>query len=211
MALLTGLGALLGGASNTNAARTGTSSTTGLTGTSTTGSTGTSGTSSNTYTAPQQALQGQALGTISSNLQNGINLAPLETSGANSINQTYNSIGQNLNQTLASRGFGQSGAVGEGALQTQLGRAGAIGSMTSNLQGYAIQQQQSQLQDALQGAFTPTGSSNTGYSSTLGQNITDGSTNSAYTLPGSATAGALSGGVGGLLSSLNQAAALGGF
>jgi hypothetical protein len=213
MSLLTGLGSLLGIASNTPAARTGTSSGTsnstssgsqaGQTGTSSAGST------SNTYTAPQQSLQNQALGTISNNLTNGINLTPLETSGANTINQQYNSIGQNLNQTLAARGFGQSGAVGEGALQTQLGRAGAIGSMTSNLQGYAIQQQQAQLQDALTGAFTPTGttgSSTSNTSSLLNQlNNTSGATSGSSTLPGSATAGALSGAYGGLLQSLNLA------
>jgi hypothetical protein len=194
MALLTGLGTLLGGLSNTQAARTGTQSTT-------YGSTNT-GSTRPTYTPGQTGLQGQLNATLTKNLASGPNVTPYATAGTDAINKTYKGIGDRLMQSLASRGFGNSGAAGTAALQTELGRAGAIGDLQSQLNEQALQQQNTTIAQALQAAFQNPGSSYSG-----------GTTGSSYgtsVAPGSVAAGSLSGGLTSLLSQLNAAAAYGG-
>lgn len=194
MALLSGLGGLLGGLANTKAANTST--------TSNTGSTSSSGASNPTFTGGQTAMQGSLGTALSNEIQNGPNITPLATSGTNSINQTYQGIGDRLQQSLSSRGFGNSGASGSAALQTNLGRAGAVGDLQSNLQGYALQQQQNAMGQALGYSFAAPGST-----------FSNGSTGSSYGTsvgPHSVGAGVVGGIATGLNSQLNQAALLGG-
>lgn len=174
MALLAGLGSLLGIASNTQGARTGTTS-------NTFGNTGsTTGGSSPTFNPNQTAMQGTVGSALSNEIQNGPNITPLATSGTNSINKTYQGIGDRLQQSLSSRGFGNSGASGSAGLQTELGRAGAVGDLQSNLQGYALGQQQTALGQGLGYSFATPGStysSSTGSSgSSYGTSVAPGST-----------------------------------
>lgn len=190
MALMTGLGALLGGLSNTTAARTGTSS----------GTYGSSGSTTPTFSPIQSGLQAATGTALENEITNGPNITPLATSGTNSINQTYQSIGDRLQQSLSSRGFGNSGASGSAALQTELGRAGSVGSLQSNLEGYALQQQQNALAQATGFGFAAPGSTTSG----------GGTSSGSYTLPGSVAAGAVSGGTTSLMSQLEMMAAMGG-
>ena len=190
MALLTGLGSLLGGLSNTTAARTGTGS----------NLYGSSGSTTPTFNPMQTGVQAATGIALENEVANGPNITPLATSGTNNINQTYQSIGDRLQQSLASRGFGNSGASGSAALQTELGRSGAVGGLQSNLEGFAMQQQQNALGQATGFGFAAPGSMTSG----------SGSGSSSYTLPGSVAAGALSGGTTSLMSQLEMAAAMGG-
>ena len=194
MALLAGLGALLGAANNSKAARTST--------TSTTGSNSSSGASSPTFSSGQTAMQGSLGNALQNEITNGPDITPLATSGTNAINQTYQGIGDRLNESLSSRGFGNSGSSGTAALQTQLGRAGAVGDLQSNLQGYAMQQQQTAMGQGLGYSFAAPGST-----------FSKGSTGSSYGTsvgPGSPGTGAAVYGISGLLAGLNQASNLGG-
>ena len=70
-----------------------------------------------------------------------------------------------MNQFLAARGFGKSGATGQAALQSELGRETQIGSNTAD--AYATQgtQNTQNLLAALNYAFTSLGSSASGASS----------------------------------------------
>ena len=190
MAILAGMGALLGGVSNTTGARTGYN----------TGATSTSGSSTPTFSPLQSALQGSTAGALQNYITRGPNLTPALTAGTENINETYKGIGDRLQQSLASRGFGNSGASGTAALQTETGRAGAVGGLQSQLQQAAMQQQLQALGQASSFGFAAPGSTNTGSSSTAG----------SFTNPGSAAAGTLSGGLTSILSQLNAAAAAGG-
>lgn len=191
MALMTGLGSLLGGLNNTTAARTGTGSS----------MYGSSGSTTPTFSPIQSGVQAATGNALENEVANGPNITPLATSGTNSINQTYNSIGDRLQQSLSSRGFGNSGASGTASLETNLGRAGAVGGLQSNLEGYALQQQQTALGQATGFGFAAPGSS---YGSS-------GSTASTYTEPGSVAAGAVGYGQTSLMQQLAMAAANGGF
>lgn len=199
MALLTGLGSLLGGLSNTKAANTATNSA------NFSNMGGTSGSTSPTFSPTQTGVQSATGAALENEVQNGPNITPLETSGTNNINQTYQSIGDRLQQSLASRGFGNSGASGSAALQTNLGRASEIGNLQSSLEGYAMQQQQTALGQATGFGFAAPGS--TYGSSTTGS----GSSYGTSVSPHSVGAGALSGGLTSLESSLNAAALAGGY
>jgi len=153
------------------------------------------GTSSSTptYTPGQTSLQSQLSGVLGDNLLKGPDVSPLRTAGTDQINKTYDSLGDRMERFTASRGFGQSGTTGQNQQQLELSRAGDIGGLESKLQGYQLDRQEQSIQDALRFAFGNPGSS------------------SSYTTPGSATAGALSGGITALLAQLNQAGQLGGF
>lgn len=179
MAILTGLSSLLGGLSNTTGSRTGTSAGT-TTGTNT-------GSSTPVFSALQGQVQGAAGNALMNEATNGINITPAETAGTGQINQTYKGIGDRLQESLSQRGFGNSGASGTAALQTELGRAGAVGGLQSNLQSYALSQQQAALQAASGFGFAAPGQTTSG--------TTSGSTTGTYTNPGSVAAGALSGGL----------------
>lgn len=191
MALLTGLGALLGGVSSTPAARTSTQSSN--------ASTSNTNTSTPTYTPAQQQLQDQA-GSTASSIMSGTNVAPMETSGENAINTTYKDLGDRLTQSLAARGFSNSGQQGSTALQTELGRAGSVGSLEGNLQSFALQNQLNAVNAAGNLAYKNPTTTTTG----SGTNAYSGSSTAA----GSTLAGGLSGGITGLLAQLNQSAAM---
>jgi hypothetical protein len=130
-----------------------------------------SGSNSNTYTAGQTSLQNSLMtalsqllpaasnGSLSPNVQN------TETANANSINQQYSQVGQNMNRYLAARGFGQSGSTGQAALQTELGRQGALAANESSASGQQLSLDSTLLSDSLQAAFNSTGSTSSGATS----------------------------------------------
>lgn len=191
MAIMTALGGLLGGLSNTTASRTGTTSSAATT----------SGSSTPTFSPIQSGLQGTTAGALQNFITKGPNLTPAMTTGTDNLNTTYKGIGDRLAQSLASRGFGNSGASGTAALQTEVGRAGAVGSLQSQLEAAAQQQQLQALQSATGFSFAAPGNTNTGTSTSSGTSVA----------PGSVAAGGLSGGLTAILSQLNAAAAAGGF
>src|SRR5450631_2300451 len=131
--IMAGLGGILGAVGNTKAARTGTSSST--------STDTTSGTSTNSYSPLQLAMQGQTAGALGNLITKGPDRTAAATTGTQAINQTYKGIGDSLQQSLAARGFGNSGASGKVALQTGIGRAGAVGSLQAQLQASAQAQQ----------------------------------------------------------------------
>lgn len=168
-------GAVTGALGNTKSARTGTQSG------------NRSSTTRPSFSPVQTELQGTIGKTLNDYLTTGPDLTPLETSGTDAINKSYKAIGDRLKQSLASRGFGNSGASGEADLATELGRAGSIGNLESHLKGTALQQMLQALGLGNSFAFAaPTYSTNE-------------SSSGDYTQPGSAAAGALGGGLGDFL------------
>jgi hypothetical protein len=158
------------------------------------------------FNPTQTAVQTAAGNKLTSELNGGIDTTPMATAGTNAINQTYKGIGDRLQQSLGARGFGNSGASGTAALQTEVGRAGAVGDLQSNLQSYALQQQQNALQQATQFGFAAPGTSGTSTNTGSGT----GSAFQTSVAPGSVVAGALAGTENGLLNAL-KAASAGGF
>ena len=191
MALTTALGGLIGG-QGTNSSSQGSSVTNG------TGSA--SSTSSPTFSVGHAGLQGILSNVLSSLVPSvasgGLspNVQALQTQSANQINQNYASLGQRLNRFLAARGFGQSGQVGQAALQTDLGRQGALANNNANYSGLQLQQNNSLLSDALQYAFAAPGSTSASTTSSTG--------GSTWTNQANANAG-LAGALAGILAGLN--------
>jgi hypothetical protein len=122
------------------------------------------------------------------------------TTGTDNINTTYKGIGDQLQQSLASRGYGNSGASGTAALQTGLARGGAVGGLQASLEAAAQQQQLQAMQTATGFGFAAPGST--------GTTATTGATSGTYTAPGSVAAGTLSGGLTAANSQLNTLAQL---
>jgi hypothetical protein len=151
------------------------------------------------FNPTQTAVQSAAGSKLASEMNSGIDTTPMATSGTNQINQTYKGIGDRLQQSLGERGFGNSGASGTAAEQTELGRGSAIGDLQSNLQSYALQQQQNAVGQALGFGFAAPGttSSSTNAGTSYGTSVA----------PGSVAAGATAGGMSSLLSQLTAAAA----
>ncbi len=194
MALMTGLSSLLGGLSSTKAARTSTQA-------QTYGGNGTNNYTP-TFTPGQTGMQGTVGQALQSQISGGVDTTPMATAGTNNIDTTYRGIGDRLQQNLSARGFGNSGASGSMGLQTELGRAGAVGDLQSQLGGYALEQQRQALGQGLQFGFASPGG--TGSSSNAGSAF---DTNVGA---GSPLAGAFSGGMTSLMQQLNMAAAAGG-
>lgn len=127
--------------------------------------TSSSGSQANTYSPEQTALQ-TGLSKLFSSLLPGIasgtmtpDVTAAKTGAADSINKTYSGLGDRMNRFFASRGFGQSGTAGKAALQTELGRAGAIGTNEANFAGIQLDQNNKLLTDALAAAYQTLGSS----------------------------------------------------
>ena len=124
-----------------------------------------------TFSAAQTSLQGLLSGALSSLLpqvsSGGIspNVQATETQSANQINQNYSSMGDRMNKFLAARGFGQSGSTGKAALQTELGRQGALAGNASSAAGQQLNLDSTYLSDALMAAYAVPGSVNTGNTS----------------------------------------------
>ena len=131
-------------------------------------STDTKGTGSQTtatqYAPGQMSLQdllmkafaamvpGMATGTLSPNVQ------ATETAGADQINKSYSTVGDRANRFLAARGFGKSGQVGKAALDTEVGRQGALAQNYTSAAGLQLNQNSAYLSDALAAAFASMGS-----------------------------------------------------
>lgn len=127
--------------------------------------------SSPTYSADQGGLQstlaqvfqsllpGAASGGLSPNVQN------MATANADAINKNYQSLTDRTNRYLASRGFGQSGLVGQNALQTNIARQGDLAQNLSNASSLQLQQNNPLLTLADQFAFANPGQYDTGASS----------------------------------------------
>ena len=184
---MAGLGGLLGIAGNTKAARTGMQ-------TSTSTDT-TNGTQTHSYSPTQMALQGTTAGALSNLITRGPDLTPAMTTGTEAINNTYKGIGDSLSQSLAARGFGNSGASGTAALQTGIARGAAVGNLQAQLEAAAQAQRLQALQTATGFGFANPNTTTTGTDTRT--------TNGTYTNPGSATAGGLSGLFTGALGGVN--------
>lgn len=181
-----------------SAAKAGSNSTTTGSGTATANAAGTkSGQDTSTYSGQQTDLQtmlsqvfasllpSTASGGISPNVQ------ALQTAGANSINSTAASSGDKMNRFLASRGFGQSGQVGQSQLQTELGRQSALGANASAASGLQLQQNNTALQSALNFAFANPGKSSTGSTTDTGttsENTTQNTDATSYKFGGGVSA-----------------------
>ncbi len=185
--IMAGLGGILGIAGNTNAARTGTQNST--------STDTTNGTQTNSYSPTQMALQGTTAGALSNLITRGPDLTPAMTTGTQTINDTYKGIGDSLSQSLAARGFGNSGASGTAALQTGLARGAAVGNLQAQLQAAAQQQRLAALQAATGFSFANPNRTTTGTETKT--------TNGTYTNPGSPVAGGLSGLFSGALGGVN--------
>jgi len=122
------------------------------------------GNQQNTYNLPgQSGLQGALAdyftslvpsltsGTLSPDVQ------AMKTASADQINQNAASSTDRTNSFLASRGFGQSGLVGQNALQTELGRQGDLAANESSYAGLQLNQNTQSLLAALNFATNPTG------------------------------------------------------
>jgi hypothetical protein len=171
------MGGLIGGLSNTTAARTGT--------TNQSTSNNATSSSSSTFNPLQYAVQGTAGGALQNFITNGPDLTPAMTAGTNAINTTYKGIGDSLQQSLASRGFGNSGASGTAALQTGIAKGGAVGNLQAQLQAAAQQQQLQALSTATGFGFAAPGQTSSGSNS--------GTSQSTTVNPGSEGAGIASG------------------
>lgn len=132
-------------------------------------SAGTSSTS-NTYTPGQSALQDALMSAFSRLLpgvasgQIGPNVTAMQTQNADTINKSYSAMGDKMNRYLAARGFGQSGQVGKAALETELGRQGALAQNNSNAAGMQLNFDQALLSDSLLAAFNKVGDTSVGNS-----------------------------------------------
>jgi hypothetical protein len=131
-------------------------------------------------------VQNTLASTLESDLTNGVNTTPMMTSGANTINESYAGANAQIAQADAARGFGESGVVGSAEQQSALAEAGAKGSLQSNLDEYALQQDQNILGDAEIFGFASPGKT------------------TSSTAAGSATAGGLAAGLTGLSSGQNS-------
>lgn len=121
------------------------------------------GASGNTYTSGQSSLQDQLMAAFSKLLP-GVasgsmspNVTNMQTAKADQINQNYSGLGDKMNRFLAARGFGQSGQTGKAAMQTELGRQGALAANASAASGEQLNLNQSILSDSLLGAFNAIG------------------------------------------------------
>jgi hypothetical protein len=133
-----------------------------------------------TYTGQQSTMQ-QLLAQVFSSLlpaaQSGglsPNVQALATANANSINQNYQSLTDRTNRYLAQRGFGQSGLVGQNALQTEIARQGSLAANLSNASGQQLTQNNTLLSDALNFAFMNPGNAQNYFQTTLGNTSSSG-------------------------------------
>jgi len=139
----------------------------------------TAGSTTPTYSGAQGGLQGALAQTLQQLLAQGGNSPQLqaqETNSANQINQNYSSLGTTMNRFLASRGFGNSGAVGTSALQTQIARQNSLAGNTAAYGATALSDLSTSLSQALQFAFANPGSSTAG---TAAGSTTTGTTQNA--------------------------------
>jgi hypothetical protein len=134
------------------------------------------GTTANTYTPGQTDLQSslmQALSTLLPGITSGAtspNVTNMQTANANQINQNYAGVGDQMNRFLAARGFGQSGSTGKAAMQTELGRQGALAQNASDASGQQLNLDQSLLSDSLLAAFNQIGNSSSQNGTSAGSN-----------------------------------------
>jgi hypothetical protein len=70
-----------------------------------------------------------------------------------------------MNRFLAARGFGQSGSTGKAAVQTELGRQGALAGNNSAAAGQQLNFDQALLGDSLLAAFNKVGDTSSGTTS----------------------------------------------
>jgi hypothetical protein len=148
--MLTGLmGALLGGLSNTTAART--------------------TTNTQTFTPQQRQLQSGVISTIGQNLANpNAEFAPVEAAGLSAIDQSNTGLLDQMERELASRGFSNSGVSGANLEQILANEAGQKANFEGQLAGQKIGQQNQNIAQAMGAAFNPVGSTTVGPGSVAG-------------------------------------------
>ena len=103
------------------------------------------------------------------------NVAAMKTASADAINKESTGIGDRMNRFLAARGLGKSGQCGKVALETELGRQGALASNESKYAGLQLDQNNTMLADALKAAFESMG---------LSQNYASAGSGSGWGLTG---------------------------
>jgi hypothetical protein len=81
----------------------------------------------------------------------------METQAADQINKQSSGLTDRVNQFLAQRGFGKSGATGKATLQGELGRQAALGANTASFAGMQQNLNSQNLLAALNYAFTSLG------------------------------------------------------
>ena len=140
------------------------------------GTTKTTNTNSNssttpTFTGAQSGLQNLLAGVLGTNLTSGGLTPQLQTEEAGSIgnvNNNYAGLSQQLQTSLAGRGFANSGKLATGERNLDVSRINDIGTTQSAYAGLAQQQQNFTLQQAMQFGFADPGS-NSNSSSTQTQ------------------------------------------
>ena len=130
-----------------------------------------SGSQNNTYTPGQSSLQDSLMSAFSKLLP-GVasgamspNVTATQTQNADTINKSYAGVGDRMNRFLAARGFGQSGSTGKAALQTELGRQGALAGNNSAAAGQQLNFDQALLGDSLLASFNKVGDTSSGTNS----------------------------------------------
>lgn len=141
--------------------------------------------------------------TLENDLTNGVDTTPMMTAGTDAINKSYSGADAQITQADAARGFGQSGAVGSGAQQVALARAGAVGGLQANLDQYALQQDQNILSDAAGFSFADPGNTQTG------KTVTQNGSTLSNILAGAYGGFSADGGFSGMLNSLSGSAGSG--
>jgi hypothetical protein len=127
-------------------------------------------TSTPTYTGGQgnlQSLLSSAFSQMIPGLTSGSqspNITAQTTANADTINKSYSSSEDATSRFLAARGFGQSGAAGSNAVQTNIARQGDLAKNLAAGSSQQLQQNQGLLQDALMYAFANPGQSASGTS-----------------------------------------------
>lgn len=183
MALLTGLSALTGGLANTEAARTSRSSSSG------TNSTAGSSTRRRILTPGQESLNSTLTGTALDRIENpAAAVAPLRVATRENINANFAGVPDALRAKYGTTG-GASGKLGRAARESEIARAGALSGADSDFNRLILQ-----LQDSGIGLGERLLSQNFGEEAT-NTGSTAYSQHGQQVAPGSAAAGALTGGL----------------
>jgi hypothetical protein len=132
------------------------------------------GSQSGVYSPGQSGVQGQIGSNLSSDLAAaaGGKLTPgtvaQETTADDQVNKTAGGLTDRVNQFLAAKGLGKSGATGKATLEGELGRENQIGANAANFAGQQNGLNQTNLMAALNYAFTQLGTTDSASGTTTG-------------------------------------------
>ncbi len=111
-----------------------------------------------TFSAGQNAVQSDVAGTLENEMNNPVNLQPLQTAAASQVDQQYNDANTSLTASLAAKGFGNSGKLVTNTKNLAIAQAGAQGSLASQFAGMQIDQNNNVLNQAEKFGFADPGS-----------------------------------------------------